>query len=192
VSSLPLFGDDRPDGFRYRADFISADEERALAAAISGVEFADFEMHGVKARRRVAFFGMSYNGAPALPIPRFLIPLRERLAVWARVHARDFSMALINEYTVGATIGWHRDAPQYDVIAGVSLLSPCRMKLRPYVRPTEARGRFRSGPRRATHDVALEPRSVYLIAGVARSGYEHSIPAATQLRYSITFRTMRG
>jgi hypothetical protein len=40
-------------------------------------------------------------------------------------------MALINEYRPGAPIGWHRDAPQYEVVAGLSLLSACHMKFRP-------------------------------------------------------------
>ena len=43
-------------------------------------------------------------------------------------------MALINEYRPGAPIGWHRDAPQYDIVGGISLLSTCRMKFRPHIR----------------------------------------------------------
>jgi alkylated DNA repair dioxygenase AlkB len=189
--SLSLFAPDLPEGFRYVEDFIAAGEERALVDAIAGVTFADFEMHGVKARRRVAFFGMSYDKAPAVPIPPFLLALRDRVGAWADVPAAHFRMALINEYTEGAAIGWHRDAPQYDVIAGVSLLSPCRMKLRPYVRPLALRSTERRAPRTTTHEVPLAPRSAYLLAGPARSDYEHSIPPATALRYSITFRTLR-
>jgi alkylated DNA repair dioxygenase AlkB len=98
-------------------------------------------------------------------------------------------MALVNEYRPGAPIGWHRDAPQYGVICGVSLLSACRMRLRPYLPPQQAAG----GPRRtASHEITLEPRSIYQIAGEARSAYEHSIPAVDALRYSVTFRTRRG
>ena len=100
-------------------------------------------------------------------------------------------MALINEYRQGAPIGWHRDAPQYGIIAGISLLSSCRMKLRPYVPPSDARTSGRAAPRRTTHEITLEPRSAYLITGPARSEFEHSIPATTALRYSITFRTLR-
>jgi alkylated DNA repair dioxygenase AlkB len=98
-------------------------------------------------------------------------------------------MALINEYRPGAPIGWHRDAPQYDITAGVSLVSSCRMRLRPYVSPEDA---AKLGERRhTTHELALPPRSAYVISGAARSRYEHSIPAVTELRYSITFRTLR-
>jgi hypothetical protein len=45
--------------------------------------------------------------------------------------------------------------------------------------------------RRATHEIELAPRSGYLISGSARRAFEHSIPPVTQLRYSITFRTLR-
>jgi alkylated DNA repair dioxygenase AlkB len=62
------------------------------------------------------------------------------------------------------------------------------MRLRPYVAPAAAA----EGPRRSTtHELTLSPRSVYLLSGEARSGYEHSIPAVDTLRYSITFRTLR-
>ena len=118
-----------------------------------------------------------------------LFDVRARLASWAGVQAEAFAMALINEYRPGAPIGWHRDAPQYDITAGVSLLSSCRMRLRPYVSPAEAAQRRER--RQTTHDLALPPRSAYVISGAARSRYEHSIPAVANLRYSITFRTLR-
>jgi len=49
----------------------------------------------------------------------------------AGVHAEAFPMALINEYRPGSPIGWHRDAPQYGIFAGISLLAKCRMTFRP-------------------------------------------------------------
>ena len=147
-------------------------------------------MRGVVARRRVAFFGASYDAGrtDTPPIPDFLLPLRARIAAWAGLDPAAFAMALINAYPPGAPIGWHRDAPQYDMVAGVSLLTSCRMKFRPYLAPSAATG----GPRRiATHELQLEPRSAYLMRGIARAKYEHHIPSVTALRYSITFRTLR-
>jgi alkylated DNA repair dioxygenase AlkB len=195
----PLFGDavppDVPAGFHHREDFITPEEESALAGEIQRVEFADFEMRGVIARRRVAFFGHSYDAGRAAspPIPDFLLPLRARVAVWARLEPDAFAMALINEYRPGAPIGWHRDAPQYAIVAGISLLSACRMRFRPYLSPTTAaRVRAEGGARRTmTHEIILEPRSAYLMAGESRNAYEHHIPAVQTLRYSITFRTLR-
>lgn len=187
-----LFDSDVPDGFVYRPDFISSDEEAQLVNAIAQVEFSGFEMRGVVARRRVAFFGSSYDAgrAQTLPLPGFLLPLREGAAAFARVDADAFAMALINEYPPGAPIGWHRDAPQYDIVFGVSLLSSCRMMLRPYVSPSAQRAAD-GRRRRATHQITLERRSAYLIAGQSRTKYEHHIPAVAELRYSITFRTLR-
>jgi alkylated DNA repair protein (DNA oxidative demethylase) len=73
----------------------------------------------------------------------------------------------------------------------VSLLSPCRMRFRPYQKAPA--GQSQSGARRtATHEVLLERRSAYLLTGAARSAFEHHIPAVTTLRYSITFRTLRA
>jgi hypothetical protein len=128
-----LFGADLPPGFEYRDDFINRDEEAVLIQHIDQLEFANFEMRGVVAKRRVAFFGASYDRAEGLspPIPDFLFVVRGRLAEWAGVRDTDFAMALINEYRAGAPIGWHRDAPQYDITAGVSVLSSCKMRLRP-------------------------------------------------------------
>jgi alkylated DNA repair dioxygenase AlkB len=183
-----LFEEEVPRGFFYRDEFVSADDERALAEEISRVEFAHFEMRGVVARRRVAFFGKSYDSTTVTPpVPAFLMPLRQQIAAWAHVEADAFAMALINEYQAGAPIGWHRDAPQYDIVAGVSLLSACRMKLRPYVSPHAQGG----GRRVATHEVTLAPRSAYVMTGPSRTDYEHHIPAVETLRYSITFRTLR-
>jgi alkylated DNA repair dioxygenase AlkB len=188
---VPLFEPDVPQGFIYRDEFLSREDERTLLAAIEGVAFDSFSMRGVVARRRVKFYGRAYDDIPSEPMPHFLMPLRAQLAAWARVTPDAFAMALINEYPQGATIGWHRDAPQYDITAGVSLLSSCRMKLRPYVAPRELAGAERTPARKTTHEIQLEPRSGYLITGVARTGYEHSIPATGSLRYSITFRTLR-
>jgi alkylated DNA repair dioxygenase AlkB len=186
-----LFGTSTPPGFQYRDDFIDRDEESALVDHINTVEFANFEMRGVVAKRRVAFFGASYDRAegPSPPIPEFLFAVRRRLADWAGVRDTDFAMALINEYRSGAPIGWHRDAPQYDITSGISVVSPCTMRFRPYLSPTDAQ---RNTERRVTtHEIELLPRSGYIIAGDARSKYEHSIPAVAELRYSITFRTLR-
>ena len=115
-----LFPPDLPPGFRYEDAFLTADDETALIARIGEVTFAAFEMRGVVARRRVAFFGQAYDATrPSAPMPDFLLPLRQRAGRWAGVDGDALAMALINEYPPGAPIGWHRDAPQYDLVIGV-------------------------------------------------------------------------
>jgi alkylated DNA repair dioxygenase AlkB len=185
--SPSLFERDVPSGFYYRENFITDADERVLLQAIADVAFSDFEMRGAVARRRVAFFGQSYDRTAAGPLPAFLLPLRAKIAQWSAVDPDTFAMALLNEYRPGTPIGWHRDAPQYDIVAGISLLSACRMKFRPYRPPSAAT----SARRTATHEIVLEQRSAYLMKGEARQAYEHHIPPVAQLRYSVTFRTLR-
>jgi len=186
-ASRRLFEFDSPPGFQYREHFLAEADERVLLDAIADVVFSDFAMRGVIAKRRVAFFGESYDRATVGPLPTFLLPLRARIAQWSGINAEAFAMALINEYRPGTPIGWHRDAPQYDIVAGISLLSSCRMKFRPYRSPLAPASSRRS----ATHDVVLDRRSAYLLTGESRQAYEHHIPPVAQLRYSVTFRTLR-
>ncbi len=133
----PLFDLDRgfPNGFIYRPDFISATEERALLSEIERLPFSEVRMHGVVARRRVVQFGWrySFDGLSVTPgpeLPAFLEPLRARAARVIGRHPADLSETLVTEYSPGAAIGWHRDAPHFGVIVGVSLISACRFRLR--------------------------------------------------------------
>ncbi len=195
TAMLSLFPTDLPPGFRYEGEVLSASEESALLAMIREVTFAAFEMRGVVARRRVAFFGQAYDATrPSAPMPPFLLALRQRAAAWAGADPEALVMALINEYRPGAPIGWHRDAPQYGIVAGLSLGSSCRMKFRPYVSPralAAADDRTARPARKTTHELTLAPRSAYLMTGPSRTSFEHSIPAVHGLRYSVTFRTLR-
>ena len=191
-----LFGDAAmPQDFEYRPGFISAGEEAALLREIEALEFSKVEMRGVVARRRTVHFGWTYGyeartTEPGVPMPVFLLPLRERAAGWIGAEPDALAEALVTEYPQGAPIGWHRDAPMFGVIVGISLSAPCRMKFRRYVSPS-AVAELGGAPRRTTHEIELAPRSAYVLKGVVRRDYEHSIPPVTERRYSITFRTVR-
>lgn len=183
---MGLFGDLQtlPDGLVHQPGFISFDEERALLDEIRTLEFHAVRMHGVIARRRVIQYGWKYafDGArlsEGAPLPEFLMAVRDRAAALAGVPAEALAEALITEYQPGAPIGWHRDAPGFGIVIGISLLSACRF-------------RFRKGPERgsARASLTLEPRSAYVLAGPARTEWQHSIPEVASLRYSITFRTL--
>lgn len=174
-----------PPGFRYEPDFVSPPEERDLAAALGGVAFSEVRMRGVAARRRTAHFGWIYGYEswriePGPPLPAFLEPLRARAAGLVGVEPEALAETLLTEYTPGAGIGWHRDAPMFGLVIGISLIAACRFRFR--------RGRAgRGGP-----EIVLAPRSVYVLDGAARWQWQHSIPPAKDLRYSITFRTLRS
>jgi alkylated DNA repair dioxygenase AlkB len=184
-----------PPGFEYAPGFLDEHDAEELTTCVAAIEFSTFQMHGVTARRRTAHYGWNYtydsrSGEPGRPIPGFLLPVRTRLAEWASIRPETFEEALVTEYAPGAGIGWHRDAPMFGaIIAGLSLGAPARMRFRPYERPADRS--TGSAPRRATHEIMLEPGSAYLITGTARSDYEHGIPPVDGQRYSITFRTVR-
>ena len=192
MSQLEFFKSETvlPEGLIYSSEFISRDEEERLVTSIENLPFGEIKMHGVVAKRRAAHFGRSYQyesgkvGA-AQPPPEFLLPVRERIADFTGCTSEEFAEVLVTEYRAGAGIGWHRDAPAFDFIAGISLLSECTMKFRPW--PPE-------GASKLTKPVSLllEPRSLYILRGPARTHWQHHIPGAKRLRYSITFRTLRG
>src|SRR5262245_16514088 len=71
-----LFDSPLPNGFHYRDGFISVDDEVRLVAEIARIEFSNYEMRGVVARRRVAFFGRSYDSSVTVTpnLPPFLVP----------------------------------------------------------------------------------------------------------------------
>jgi alkylated DNA repair dioxygenase AlkB len=184
-----------PPDLVYRTDFITREEERALLDRVGTMEFSRVEMRGVVARRRTAHFGWTYGyyarrTKPGVPLPDFLQPLQHRVAEWAGLAPSDFEEALVTEYPEGAPIGWHRDAPMFGDIVGISLGAMCRMKFRPYESPKDLGAPGRAA-RRTTHELELAPRSAYLMRGVVRQDYEHSIPPVDALRYSITLRTLR-
>jgi alkylated DNA repair dioxygenase AlkB len=173
-----------PEGFVYQTEFIAADEERALLEAVAALPLEEAKYRQYTARRRVAYFGFAYDFSSnrlgeAAPVPEFLHPLREKIAQWMGIAPEAFAHALINEYRPGTPLGWHRDAPDFGRIAGVSLGCWARMRLRRY-------------PPGKDKPVVLElaPRSAYQIDGPARWQWQHSIPPTRELRYSVTFRTL--
>ena len=175
-----------PEGFLYRPALISDGEEAELIAQFAGLPFREFEFHGYYGKRRTVSFGLHYDFGDMKvhesgPIPDFLLPARDLAAGFAGIDAAALRHALVTEYAPGAPIGWHRDRPVFGDVIGVSFASACRFRFR------RKRG---SGWERAA--VTLEPRSAYLLRGPVRSEWEHSIPPAEELRYSVTFRTARA
>jgi DNA oxidative demethylase len=177
---------EQPEGLVYRADFISPSEEERLLAELEALDFRTVTMRGQTARRTVRHYGLAYDYesgelVPADPLPEPMLWLRDRCAALMEREPADLVQVLVSRYPSGAGIGWHRDAPMFGSrIAGVSLLAPCRMRFQRTV-----------GGVRSVAELPLGPRSAYLLSGKARWSWQHSIPATTALRYSVTFRTLR-
>jgi len=177
-----------PEGMRYAEDFLLPEEEAALAARIAGLPLAPMKYQQYEARRRVVSYGGQYDFSrqrleEAEPIPGWLDPLRARAAAWSGIAPGAFVHALVAEYQPGTPLGWHRDVPDFEDVVGVSLLNAAVMRLRPY--PPE------SGTRRDILKLTLPPRSIYLLRGASRWGWQHAVSPTKALRYSITLRTAR-
>lgn len=177
--------DNLPEGLLYQPDFLSEAEESDLVRIFRELPFQAFDFHGYTAKRRVLEFGLEYDftsrrATPTQSFPEFLSSVLERAAQFAGVSAAALVEGIVTEYSPGAPIGWHRDAPQFGTIIGISLAGTSRMRFKPY----KAEGKPVA--------LTLEPRSIYLMRGPARWKFQHSIPAVKELRYSITFRTLRG
>jgi alkylated DNA repair dioxygenase AlkB len=174
-----------PEGFEYRPALVTPEEEVELIEQFRALDFKPFEFHGYFGNRRVVSFGWHYDFAASQvrrvgDRPDFLMPLRDRAAAFAGIDAAAFEHALVTEYSPGAGIGWHRDRPVFDDVIGISLRAPCRFRLR--------RKQGNNWQRAA---IELQPRSAYLLRGPVRRDWEHSIPPLDELRYSVTFRSVK-
>jgi alkylated DNA repair protein (DNA oxidative demethylase) len=175
-----------PEGLVYEPGLLSPEEERAVLDELERLEFHAIRMHGVVARRTARHFGLDYDYerrgviGDAEPMPEWLLGVRLHAAELAAVDPGELVEGLVQRYPEGAQIGWHRDAPQFGTVVGISLLAPCRMRFR-----------RDAGAVRRQHEVELEPRSGYVLAGPARTAWQHHVPPTKSLRYSITFRTLR-
>jgi alkylated DNA repair dioxygenase AlkB len=183
--------DQLPQGLRFEPAIIDVAEERALLEVVAALPLREARYKAYTARRRVYAYGSRFDVDAVLlrpgaigELPPPLHALRERLASWAAIAPADFVHVMIAEYKAGTPLGWHRDAPDYELIVGVSLGSPARLRFRPWP------------PREPKKDdiVALDlaPRSAYLMRDAARRGWQHSVPPVPGLRYSVTMRTARA
>jgi alkylated DNA repair dioxygenase AlkB len=176
-------------GLLYERNFLSVDEEASLVEVIGSLPLQAAKYKEYVARRRVTSYGGSYDFdtntlLPAVELDERLIPLRNRVACWLGVKGEALVHALVAEYAEGTPLGWHRDVPDFEWIAGVSLGSAARLRLRPF--PPDA------AARRHVSEFELAPRSIYSLQGAARWEWQHSVPPVKSLRWSITFRTRRA
>jgi alkylated DNA repair dioxygenase AlkB len=177
---------ERPEGLTYEPELLTVEQERELVRAIELMTFQEVRMHGVVAKRTTIHFGWDYGYESwkierSDPLPESLVPLRDSVAEVAKVAPDSLEEVLVTRYPPGAQIGWHRDAPMFGpVVYGVSLLAPCTMRFRK-----------KEGEGWLTYALPLEPRSMYTLAGAARSQWQHTISPVKELRYSITFRTVK-
>jgi alkylated DNA repair dioxygenase AlkB len=187
VNQLALFDDQTagPKGLRYAREFVSAATEQELIAGISALPLQRFQFGTFEGHRRAKSFGFRYDYSlqrlqPSEPIPEWLAIIAREVERFDTLPPGSVRQILCTDYDIGVGIGWHRDKPHFDKVFGLSLGSACKFRFR-----------RRRGDKWERFALLAEPRSLYLMDGEARHGWEHSIPAVGQRRWSITFRTMR-
>ena len=180
----PIF----PEGFAYFPDFLTKEEEKQLLDAISKLNLHTLIFQGFEAKRKVESYGHNYHFdsrtiSKGQDIPADLAFIVAKVADWLSIPTDAIAQILVTEYPPGSVINWHRDAPPFDIIIGISLLSDCTFKLRPYDKVKQGRKSILSKP--------VLRRSLYIIKDEARTDWEHSISPVKEARYSITLRTIR-
>jgi alkylated DNA repair dioxygenase AlkB len=177
-----------PEGFSYHPQFLTEAEESKLLEAIAGIDLEPMKFHEYEAKRKVAGFGQGWSFTeqrlkPGKAIPAAFDFLIEKITSRFSIEKEAVAQFLITEYPAGAVINWHRDAPPFDVIIGVSLLSDCTFKLRPQDKEKQTRA--------ATISFTVQRRALYIMQGPAKTEWQHSTAPVKKERYSLTFRTLK-
>lgn len=177
-----------PNGLVYRPHFITPEEEEALLMFIEGQSLRHSyggPADAYTAKRRSRHFGSHIADSGEIvwgaPLPRFLTRFAHRIEKWLDLSRGSVIEALINEYTPGTSLGWHRDNEPYEHVVGISLAGWAKMRWRAY---------DLIGDPQKVLELELEPRSAYVMQRDVRWEWQHSVAATRTLRYSITFRTL--
>lgn len=174
-----------PEGFQYSPNFITEAEEKLLLETIGKYELQTMKFHQYEAKRKVMNFGRGWSFTEqqlkqGAPIPAEFDFLIGKIATKLAIPTSTFTQLLITEYPVDSVINWHRDAPPFNIIAGVSLLSDCIFKLRPQDEKL----------RQKAIQLPVQKRSLYSMQGPAKTAWQHATAPVKQKRYSLTFRTV--
>jgi alkylated DNA repair dioxygenase AlkB len=177
-----------PEGFTYYPEFITPEEELELLKTIAGIPVHNLIFQGFTAKRKIASFGFDYHFdtrtlTKGKNIPDEFQAVITKVAKHMAVSNDKIAELLLTEYEPGSVINWHRDAPPFDIVAGISLLSDCTFKLRPHDKLKQTRSAIKT--------LTVKRRSFYVMLGEVRSEWEHSISPLKNKRYSLTFRTLR-
>ena len=175
-----------PNGLVYRPDFLTPYEEEILLAYIQNLPMVHPKFEEHEAKRRLAAFGWSFDFErerliEGPPLPPFLQSTKRKIAKWLGISPARVVEALVQEYTTGSAIGWHRDNEKFESIIGISLAGWCRMRFRPL---------SGIGDKKKVVAMEVEPRSAYIMQNEVRWKWQHSVAPVRTLRYSITFRTL--
>lgn len=136
-----------PPGFTYHESFTSPAEEKELVQLSQAQAPAPMNFHGFEAKRKVASFGYDYSFekrtlSKGKDIPAGFEFLLNRVSATFNIAAERIAELLVTEYPPGSVINWHRDAPPFDIIIGISLAADCVFRFRPHEKSLQGRDTF--------------------------------------------------
>lgn len=193
-------------GLRLLEGYVDCEAHAALVGAIDSAGAAGAWEVRSEGGRKVQHYGLRFDYATVRadtsserpPWPEWCAALSARL-VADGIAARAPNQVTVNNYEPGEGIPWHCDTHSAfgPVICSLSLLAETVMRFRP----------ARAAPGEAPDEapalgVRLPPRSLLVLSGDARYGWEHGIaargadfhrdglPHARARRLSVTFRTV--
>src|SRR3954463_10703466 len=139
-------------GLRYELELMPPAMERELLDVFEDLRWDPIVIRGQTAKRTARHYGLNYDyeartPMPGEPVPEWLLPVRELAAEFAGFQPDELAEILVQRYPPGSTIGWHRDAPAFDTVIGLSLGGFSRLRFQ--------RGK---GDVREVFEIGLEPR----------------------------------
>src|SRR4051794_15969929 len=139
-----------PEGLRYELELVPPAMERDLLDVFEDLRWDPIVIRGQAAKRTARHYGLDYDyesraPKPGEPVPDWLEPPRALAAEFAGFRPDELAEILVQRYPAGSTIGWHRDAPAFDTVIGISLGGLSRMRFQ--------RGK---GPERRVAEIMLE------------------------------------
>ncbi|KAJ2298014.1 hypothetical protein IWW55_004608 [Coemansia sp. RSA 2706] len=165
---------DQARGLYYLPDFISDEEQQQIMRSIRDEQCADEKWFRVQ-ERFVRHYGHSFDyhakhvGGSSLvaspELPAWMRPLIARIRQRLPAYTAEPDQLTIQRYPPGSGIAFHSDSHTAftDMVVILSLTTPVQMDFR---KPAS-----RSPPT----TIDLEPRSLVLLCGEARYGWEHAI-----------------
>src|SRR3954452_19442187 len=113
-------------GLRYELELVPPAMERQLLDVFDQLRWDPIVIRGQAAKRSARHFGLGYDYEARTPtpgerVPEWLEPAGAVAAECAGFEPDEWAEILVQRYPPGSTIGWHRDAPAFADVIGLSI-----------------------------------------------------------------------
>src|SRR3954465_14709993 len=120
-------------GLRYELELMPPATERELLDVFESLRWDPIVIRGQAAKRTARHYGLDYDyearsPTPGEPVPDWLEPARGLAAGLAGARPGGLAEILVQRSPPGSAIGWHRDAPAFGEVIGLSIGGFSRMR----------------------------------------------------------------